>query len=358
MTAAGILQSVGAIFKSAWKRHQVTLGLIVAAVFRARRLSITAMGRELDTPTAPKHSIKRVDRWLGKRRFDDKRAREEFLRAVVGPREHVLIAIDWTKLRRWPVLVAAVVHRNRAIPILWSVADPQKLYKSQNAFEHGFFTWLRAALPKEVRATVLLDRGFKRVEIVKHLQGFDFVIRTGGNVHIRSEAFTGPADQLILRRGQKRDISTAVLRPSRPIRARIVGVWAKGAKEPWLLMTNVDADLRKVVALYAKRFRIEEVFRDQKDWRYGLQAGHTLVRRAARLERLLLIAAVVVWLAHLIGAAARQCGLDRGYRANTTTTRPTHSDFALGLYYAFRKCWSRSILLENFYLEGWDVIGG
>jgi hypothetical protein len=357
MTANQILQSIDSLFNHAWKRHRVTLALIVVSVFRGHWLSITKMGRELPVETVPKHAIKRVDRWLGNRRFDDKKAREKFLRVVIGPRPQVLIAIDWTKLRRWPVLVAGVVHRGRAIPVLWSVADPDKLYKSQNAFEHGFFTWLRATLPPGVRAVVLLDRGFKRVDIISHLQGLDFVIRTGGNVHVRSDEFSGRMDELIWRRGQKRDLM-AVLRPSRPVRVRLVGVWAAGTKEPWLLMTNLEVAASEVVSLYAKRFRIEEVFRDQKDWRYGLHGGHVLVRKAARLERLLLVAALVVWFAHLVGAAARSKGLDRSFRANTVKTRATHSDFALGLFYALRTRWKRSILLKNFYSEGRAVFGG
>jgi hypothetical protein len=358
MTAKHMVQSIGVFFKHAFKWHRLTLGLLVVAVFESERLTITEMGRALDVNTVPKHAIKRVDRWLGNRRFDDKKARERLLHIVIGPRPRVLIAIDWTKLRRWPVLVAGVVQRGRSVPVLWAVADPKKLYKSQNAFEHGFFTWLKAALPHGVEAILVLDRGFKRVDIVSHLKGFEFVIRTGGNVHVESSEYCGRMDGLIRRRGVERDIPDAVLRPSRPVTVRVVGVWAARCKEPWLLMTNMRAPARQVVALYAKRFQIEEMFRDQKDWRYGLQAGHTLVRSAQRLERLLLVAALVQFFALLIGAAARNLGLDRGFRANTVHDRPTHSDFALGMYYALKNNWSRSILFENFYLEGWRIFGG
>src|SRR4029077_359809 len=36
----------------------------------------------------------------------------------------------------------------------------------------------------------------------------------------------------------------------------------KGAKTPWLLVTSLDASADVVVALYAKRMQIEEIFRD------------------------------------------------------------------------------------------------
>jgi hypothetical protein len=351
MTAKHVVQSVGVIFKDAWKWHRLTLRLVVVSVFESERLTITEMGRALCADTVPKHAIKRVDRCLGNRKFDDRKAREQIVRVVIGPRPRVLIAIDWTKLRRWPVLVAGVVQRGRAVPVLWAVAGPDKLYKSQNAFEHGFFAWLKTALPQGVEATLVLDRGFKRVDIVSHLKGFDFVIRTGGNVHIESSQYCGRMDGLIRRRRVERDINDAILRPSRPVTVRVVGVWQAPCKKPWLLMTNLQLSCRQVVAIYAKRFQIEEMFRDQKDWHFGLQAGHTLVRSAARLERLLLVAALVHFFAMLIGAAARNLGLDRGFRANTVRDRPTHSDFALRMYYALRNHCSRSILFENFYLE-------
>lgn len=360
MTAKTTLQWVGSIFKGAWKKHQDVLALLVLAAFRVRRLSITALGREAAGSTVPKHAIKRVDRWLGNRRFDDRRAREQFLRLVVGSRREVLIAVDWTKLRRWPVLVAGVVHRGRAVPVLWSVADPAKLYKSQNAFEHGFFAWLKSCLPEGVQATVLLDRGFKRVELVSQLRRLklSFVIRTGGNVHVHHRQYCGRMDQLIGRRGQRRDLAAAVLRPSRPVQVRVVGVWEKGFKEPWLLMTNLGAPLDHIVWLYSKRFQIEEAFRDQKDWRLGLQLGHTLIRKADRVDRMLLVAALVLFLALLVGAEARRRKLDRVFRANTERRRPTHSDFALGLFYGLRLRVNRSKLLRIFYHEGADVLRG
>jgi hypothetical protein len=102
---------------------------------------------------------------------------------------------------------------------------------------------------------------------VAHLKGLRFVIRTGGNVHVRSKEFKGRADQLITRRKMKRDLPSAVLRPCRPVRVRVVGTWAKKSKEPWILMTDLTDSALRIFALYALRFRIEEAFRDQKDWR-------------------------------------------------------------------------------------------
>ena len=350
MTTQRMVQTIGFFFKGIWKRHQITLGLICWAVFESRRMNISELGRHLDTPSVPKHNIKRVDRFLGNRRFKDKEAREAFVRLVVGTRRNIEIAVDWTKVRSWPVLVAAMIYQGRAIPILWSVIDPKKLYKSQNAFEHGLLGWLSATLPEHTHATIVMDRGFKRVELVKVLRrfGFSFVIRTGGNVHVRSESYNGRIDEWLKRRGWKRKIQNAVLRPSRPVTVHIVGVWRKGCKEPWILMTDLDISINRLTSIYARRFQIEEAFRDQKNWRFGLQLGNTLIRKPSRVERWLLVAAIVFFLALLVGKHARENGLDKGFRANTETKRRTHSDFTLGLYFIVRLTLNRTELLRNF----------
>lgn len=338
MTARPIVQSVEVIFKGFWKRHVRVLGAMVAGAFSARKLQLSAVGRQMPGRTSPKHAIKRVDRFLSNPRFDHRRAQEALLRRVIGPRKRVLIAVDWTKVRRWQVLVAAVVQSGRCIPVMWAVQDPKKVHKSWNAFEHGFFSWLAEALPEGVEAVLLLDRGFKRVELVRVLRrlGLRFVIRTGGNVHVRHARYCGRIDELVRRRRQPYDLPDAMLRPSRPVPVRVVGYWDRGQKEPWLLMTDLDEPVRRIVQLYGKRFRIEECFRDTKNVRYGLALAQAQFRRAERLERFLLVAALVHLLAMTAGAVARQKRLDRTYRANTVQSRPTHSDFTLGLYFALR----------------------
>jgi hypothetical protein len=361
MTAKQIVNVLGDMFNGVWKRHLVNLALMVFAVSEVRRLSVTAIGRGHRGRTAPKHSIKRFDRFLSNPRFDDRTAQEALLCAVIGNRTRVLVAVDWTKYREWPALVASVVHRGRGVPVMWSVMDGNKLYKSQNAFEHGFFKWLKSALPRGVQAIVLLDRGFKRVELARQLSrlGLDFVIRTGNNVHVRSSQYVGPIEGLVLHRGQVVDVPDAAMRTDRPVRVRVVGLWERKQREPWLLMTSLTKEsVAELARMYGKRFRIEETFRDEKDARFGLYLGHVKVTRADRLERLMLIAALVHFFAMLIGAEARRQGLDRGFRANTVRHKATHSDFTLGIYYFSRLRVNFALSLRLFLVEAQEVFGG
>lgn len=360
MTTQEIVTSVVNLFKDFWRWHRTNLGLMVAALAESTRVGVASLGRALPVSCAPKHAIKRVDQFLSNKKFDDIKARQEHLALVIGPRRRVLIVVDWTKVRDWPVLVAAVVQRGRTIPGLWAVMDPKKVYKSYNSFEHGFFTWLAKSLPAGVEAVVLLDRGFDRVDITKHLRrcGLSFVIRVGGNVHIRHKDYSGPIQRLPIQRGQVKDFPEAELRPSRPVRVRVVAKWGAGQKEPWLLMTNLPHSAHLVVAYYAKRFRIEEMFRDQKDWRFGLALGGLKMFIARRLERLLLIVAIYHFLAMVVGGQARRMGLDRQFRANTVKNQPTHSDFTLGQFYLRKLECNLLKLLHDFYAEPVPIFRG
>ena len=83
-----------------------------------------------------------------------------------------------------------------------------------------------------------------------------------------------------------------------------------------------------------------------KDPRFGLFLGKVRFARPDRLERMLLVAAIVHFLAMLAGAAVRTLGLCRLFRANTVRNKATHSDFTLGLYYLPRLARNRSIALR------------
>ncbi|HNB02622.1 MAG TPA: hypothetical protein PLK61_12530, partial [Nitrosomonas sp.] len=133
-------------------------------------VGIASIRRELRTSTSPKHAIKRVDRFLSNTKVPLVKMLENYIAWVIGPRQSIAISCDWTKVREWPVLVASLVYQGRSIPLLWwAVLNPKKLNRSWNAFENGFFTLLSRLLPEKVKATVLLDRGCKRVSLLRHL---------------------------------------------------------------------------------------------------------------------------------------------------------------------------------------------
>ena len=96
----------------------------------------------------------------------------------------------------------------------------------------------------------------------------------------------------------------------------------KGMKEAWCLATNrPELGAAAIVERYAKRFTIEETFRDLKDNHFGMGLSATHIGTPERRDRLLFIAAVAHALLTLLGAAGEDCGFDRFLKANTVKRR-------------------------------------
>ncbi len=118
-----------------------------------------------------------------------------------------------------------------------------------------------------------------------------------------------------------------MIRDARVTRTRaevpaVVVVHAKAMKEAWCLATSLrDRKASEVVKLYGRRFTIEETFRDQKNFRFGMGLSATHIGSTDRRDRLLLLAAIAQVLLTLLGAAGEACGLDRGMKSNTSTRR-------------------------------------
>ncbi len=84
--------------------------------------------------------------------------------------------------------------------------------------------------------------------------------------------------------------------------------------------------------VYARRFTIEETFRDVKDLKFGMGLKQVRVKTPERRDRLLLISALAQVLLTLLGAAGEALGYDKHLKVNTVKKR-THSLCTQGSYY-------------------------
>lgn len=333
MSAKRIVLVVGRIFQGLHAKNRQTLAVLMAALLVTGRAGVAALGRGIQSRTAFKHSIKRVDRFLGNDNVVVCDWCKALFATVVGPRKSVKIAIDWTKIGPWPVLVASVVIRRRGIPIYWATCDFRKLQRSQNAFENSFLVVLRDIIPRNVNAILLFDRGFRRVSLVKHIKslGFHFVIRSCSDAHIMTAAGDKIALRgLMLSSGIVKDFGHVMATMDKPEDVRLVAVFDRDQKEPWLLFSDLDLPARDIVALYGRRFTIEEFFRDSKNSRFGWSLGqYKLKNRPDRLDRLFLVVVATYFLVSIIGLHLEHIRLDAKFKANTSKQK-THSIFQLG----------------------------
>jgi hypothetical protein len=314
----------------------------VTGTIHSATLGIHAIGQGLAQAQGlnPKHAVKQVDRLLSNSGIVIGDFFEHWVPFVIGAREDVQVALDWTEFDaddHSTIALYLITSHGRATPLLWKTVKKSTIKGWRNDHEDDLiaqFAKLRPGCTK--RATVLADRGFGDQKLYPFLKllGLDFIIRFRGAIHVEaSDGEVRPAADWLPANGRAVTIRDAKVTSDRTPVAAVVCVHARGMKEAWFLATS-RADLRgaQVVKAYGKRFSIEETFRDCKDARFGMGLKATHIGDPSRRDRLLLLSAMAQSLLCLLGAAAEETGLDRMLKANTVKRR-THSLFTQGCYW-------------------------
>ncbi len=311
-----------------------TLGTLHAGA-----LGIHAIGRGLAAARGllTKHAVKQTDRLVGNSGIPVWELFSRWVPFVVGQRSELRVNLDWTEFDKdghSMLVVSAQTNHGRATPLLWKTFDTRTLKGRRNDYEDEVLVRLREVIPRDVALTVVADRGFADTKLFKFLAdlGFGYVIRLRSSIHVTDQTGTtkdakdwvGPGGRLRILRG------ALVTAQQVPV-PTVVCVQDKEMKDAWCIVSS-DPKLagRDIKALYGKRFSIEEMFRDQKDIRFGLGLGWRIVGDPGRRDRLMLIAALAQALLTLLGAAGESLGFDRMLKTNTVKTR-TISLFRQGL---------------------------
>jgi hypothetical protein len=289
------------------RSQQKTCAVLVAALCQAAQASSFAIAGQLSCLTDVQlgSALTRLYRFLRNDRFDNWLLTEQLLRLLGRCPGPLLLALDWTQWQdRFSVLTAAVCSGTRAIPVAVSACHKPSLARSQNLWEETFLRLtvdrLRAA---SVSAVWLCDRGFHRVRWLEKFVEFEqqFVVRLTRDVTVRLADRACLLKHLELRPGERRDFGWVRLRSDEVVRVRLIGVWARGAREAWWLATNLDNAVSKVVSYYDRRMGIEEQFRDAKGHRFGVKLRWTQFTKAEFVERMYLLVGVALLLWTTVG---------------------------------------------------------
>jgi hypothetical protein len=280
-----------------------------------------------------KSALKRFYRWVHNEKLDDLAcwsALADGLLAHAGRRP--LVAVDWTEWHSGlRVLSAAVCVGARAVPVLVQAFSKTDMPRSQNTRENTFVQVLVRLSVHMQRSVLIFDRGFRRVSLIRELGWLSqpFIIRLAAKVQGVGEPYTGLLSQHPLQPGQRVDLGVCALGQAKPVRVRVIGVWAQGQDEPWWLATTLTCSARRVAAYYDRRMGIEEHFRDCKGCRYGIKLKWTAFTDPAALARLFLLAAIAaaVWL--LAGVLAART--DPSLRLTSKSKGPRRSLIAVGI---------------------------
>lgn len=308
----------------------LSLANSVTGTVDAAVLSIHAIGRGYARVTNKdeKHGVKQTDRMLGNKGIEVWELFRPWAQFVVGERKEIVLALDWTEFDADDHATLAgylITSHGRATPLIWMTVKKSTLKNKRNDHEYRLLERLHECLAKDVKITLLADRGFGDQKLYRFLQtlGWDFVIRFRGAIQVEDvEGTRKSANAWVPENGRATIIRGARVTRTRAEVPAVVVVHAKDMKEAWCLATTLcERRASEIVKLYGRRFTIEETFRDQKNFRFGLGLSATHIGSTDRRDRLLLLAAIAQALLTLLGAAGEACGLDRLMKTNTSKKR-------------------------------------
>jgi len=342
-----------------------SLEATVLAALSGTRLTVTDLGRSIRSSAKQKHCIKRADRVLSNAHLHRERLSiyTALSRGLIAENKRPVIIVDWSDLdacKRHFLLRAAVALNARALTLYEEVHTTQTKEKPKTHLD--FLRKLKAMLAADCCPIIVSDAGFRVpwFKLVASL-GWDWVgrVRNRTFMQVAGTASWVPAKSLYHKASiSPQALGAAHMAQSNPIECQLVLYKGKPkgrghttrlgsrsrashsrrhatrAREPWLLATSLapgSSLAKQVVRVYALRMQIEEAFRDLKSTRFGLSLELHLSYHVQRVQILLLIAALALMVAWVIGKATELTHQHRHYQANTVKDRVVLSTIFLGL---------------------------
>lgn len=338
-----------------------TLTLLVLAALKDKKISVTLLGRGLETAATEKSNIKRSDRFISNLKIHDERESvySVFSHRLIGHKKHPWIIVDWSAVPNSKnyILRSALVMQGRALSIYEEVHPKSK--ENSPEVHQAFLFKLQEILPKRCKPILVTDAGFCTPWFLQVLgMGWDYVGRVRGNKLLKLKGIWLKYKDLF---GRARSTPTALgkglLSKTNPLKTNFYLVqfpkkfrmhlnklgkkanrtkdkeYSASWKEPWCLVSSLKSNYsvaKKVVKIYSCRMQIEEGFRDLKSSIYGFSFEHSHSKNKERLQILLMIAMVASVIAYLIGWIAERKNWHYKFQANTIRTRRVLSLFYLG----------------------------
>ena len=284
--------------------RQRTLALWCFGIQRARSHSLTLVSLLL-APLCKCHANamrKRLKTWYAqtrnaKRRLNVHSCFAGLLRWMTTDwsAPNLLLALDTTTLRnRWIILTVSVLYKKRAIPVAWRVLAWDK--QAWNPIWKQLLSALAPAFPPRVRVLVFADRGLYSPELFEYIRqlGAHPAMRVNGDGGVLVEGSTEwqMLQELVPSPDTHWNGRCRVFKTN-SLDCTVLALWAAGMHEAWIVLTDLPPCEASAV-WYRYRSWIEQGYRDLK--RLGGSCHRTLVRDAARLERVwLALAVATLW---------------------------------------------------------------
>lgn len=348
--------------------HKIRRDALEANVLSAlsgRRLTVTDLGRSIQSQTTHKHNIKRADRLLSNPHLhhESEGIYGALCQHIIGAKTRPIVLIDWSDMDEYKqhyLLRASLAVEGSALTLYeqtHTIATKEKL-----SIHRQFLIQLRKMLPEYSQPILITDAGFRTTwfKLVEEI-GWDWVGRIRNRHDIRwshgghwfdakkcyKKATSRPVllGEGLLTKRHEHPCQFVVYKnkqQGRKHKNRLGEVasnshsrkQAVGQSEPWLLATSLPVAstlAKKVAKLYRTRMQIEEGFRAVKSHRFGLSLNYHRTGSVARLQMLLLIATLALMVLWLMGMAVILLKQHYQFQANSVRDKKVLSIIFIGL---------------------------
>lgn len=272
-------------------------------------LTLDALSRTLPLDESPKTRSKRLYRLLRNSSLDGTEMTPWLVRIALGanPRGWIPLVVDQTTIRGTQVIMVGIRVANRVLPVAFTCFEYPKIRKSQNLIENSLLQLVASCLPLSCKPVFLMDRGYARASLLKHLRTLSvpFLVRGRSQTMVRKGKKRISLGRLSHRVGRARRYSNVTYQDVAQEPVDIVVFHDPNFKEPWFLLVPADSKDQlptdNVVQLYRERMHIELTFRDWKT-HLGVRGLRLEVDIAPRLGRLLLALSLAYIITILLGS--------------------------------------------------------
>jgi Transposase DDE domain len=284
-------------------RHLTTLAALISGIVGSKHTHLPQIATQAPDGTKPESRVKRFARWGGNDTITEEGYFVPYAEVLLRhlALQTLVLIIDGSVVGRGCVaLMIHVVYKGRALPLAWLVRPGKKGHFPED-LHVTLVQQVHHLLPPGAQVVFLGDGEFDGITLQCTVQTYhwSYVVRTGSHItvlwdgeHFRCEtvgACIKPGTLVELRDVR---VTEAAYGP-----IILLCCWAKGYKAPLYLLTNM-ASADEACRLYAKRFRIETVFSDQKSRGFHLHKSH--LADSTRLSRLLIATCLAyIWIIYL-----------------------------------------------------------
>jgi len=289
-----------------WKGRQETLHTLIhlmLGVLLSHDVRLGRIGTKSGLPWKLESMEQRFRRWLKNPRVKAREIVDPVAKQLLfqRKRKRIRLQIDRTVVKgRFNVLMVTLAHRNRALPLVWTVL-PHGGSCSQQEWQ-SLLNRVDKLLSRYTRVLVLGDREFGTTAMIRFCRqkGWDYVLRVK-RTHMVANPHQGwplswvRVSSLLPFRNQPRWLEHWLFVQEAFLRTNIALTCATKSDDPWFLVTSL-ASARSAIHAYKRRFGCEEMFSDLKA--RGFDIEKTQLRHRQRFDRLLIVVALLaLWLA-------------------------------------------------------------